>query len=148
MALWASWLDKAFVSLHGRKFGMAQLNLNTDGDFVLTGDGLHGILQSVTNGITATAGGTQAAAVALMTMINRVATVATGADSVALPRAIAGMMVLVINDGANSVDVYTVNGGTDVINALSDATAYALAATKSALFFCPAVGQWCTLLSA
>src|SRR5258708_2146908 len=55
---------------------------------------------SYTDGITAHAGGTQAASVPLTSMINRVTTVATAGDSVSLPLAAPVMQITVVNAAA------------------------------------------------
>lgn len=102
---------------------------------------------SALNGITAHAGGGQANAVPLTGVLNRITITATANDSVLLPSATLGALVLVRNDGTNAAAVFP-NGATDVINALAVDTAFSVAAAKSALFFCPVAGQWSTLLSA
>lgn len=107
-------------------------------------------LTSVSTGLTAHSGGTQAAALQLVAAINEVTTVAAANDSVALPLAVAGMQVLVENAAAtNSMQVY--GAGTDTINAVATATGVAQAAGKSGLYFCtksaPA-GNWYRVLSA
>lgn len=90
------------------------------------------IIQSETGSITAHAGGGQGSATALSTAVNVVATVASSGDSVKLPTAIAGMEILVFNQGANPLDIFPVSGGS--IDALGANTAYSLAATASRLF--------------
>src|SRR5262249_51571665 len=52
------------------------------------------------NALTAHAGGGQGSALALTASINRVTTVATAADSVKLPAALAGQSIVVINAAA------------------------------------------------
>lgn len=99
-------------------------------------------------GLVAHAGGGQASALQMTTTMARVETVATGADSLALPKAIAGSVAIVTNAGANSMNVFAKNGTTDVINALANNTAFAVAAGKSCLFLCSKTGQWDTLLTA
>jgi murein L,D-transpeptidase YcbB/YkuD len=100
-----------------------------------------------TNGITAHAGGGQASATQLTTQVNRVTTVATAADSVKLPAARAGDMIVVINaDSADSLNVYPQSG--EAINALGADAAFALAANKTAIFFCALAGQWNSVLTA
>jgi hypothetical protein len=101
---------------------------------------------SVQNGITAFAGGGQANARLLTRTINRVTTVATIADSVKLPPATAGMRVVVINAGANSMNVFPSTGG--IINALSANAAFAMAANKTAEFVCALAGTWNVNLTA
>lgn len=104
-------------------------------------------LTSTTNAITAFAGGGQANAVLLTTTVNRVTTVATAADSVKLPAALAGSRVVVFNKAAaNSLNVFPSTG--DNINALAANAAYALAATKGAEFYCAVNGTWDTILTA
>jgi hypothetical protein len=71
----------------------------------------HSKSYSVKDGIVAHAGGTQAAAIAdaasqVPAMNNRIATCATGGDSVVLPAAKPGMYVTVANDGAASCNVF------------------------------------------
>lgn len=102
---------------------------------------------SVTNAITAFATGGQANAVLLTTSYNRVTTVATAADSVKLPAAIAGSRVYVFNKAAaNSLNVFPSTG--DKVNALSVDAAYAIAVTKGVQFLCVVNGTWDTLLTA
>lgn len=93
-----------------------------------------------TTGLTAHAGGTQAAALALTTGINHITVCATGGDSVRLPVSVAGMQVTVINAGAASAQVY--GAGTDTINAVATATGVALTNGKTAMYSCPVAGQW------
>ena len=103
-------------------------------------------LSSTATAITAFATGGQANATVLSATYNRVTTVATAADSVKLPAAVAGSRVVVFNKGASSLNVFPATGG--IINALSANAAYALAATKSAEFVCMVDGTWDTLLTA
>jgi hypothetical protein len=98
------------------------------------------------DGITALAGGGQAGATLLTAGVNRVATVATAADSVALPVSVAGMVVFVVNGAANSMQVF--GSGTDTINDVATATGVAQAGGKAATYFCPVAGKWYRVLSA
>jgi hypothetical protein len=102
--------------------------------------------ESVSDSLTAFAGGGQASATALTAYINRVTTVATAADSVKLPSATAGADVIVINATANSMNVFPVTGS--YINALSVNTALAVAAGKTVHFVCPVAGRWYAIVSA
>ena len=70
----------------------------------LTNSGL--TTHSVTAGITAFATGGQASAVELTKDINEISTVATTADSVKLPTAVAGYKITIINNGSNATDVF------------------------------------------
>ena len=113
--------------------------------------------------ITALAGGGQTGAYALSAQLSRVATVASGNDSVALPKIInvgigdsrpgaLGMIMIVRNDGANSMQVF---GATpDTINSVATGTGVAVGAGKTAIFVAQAfnqttnVGNWVMILSA
>lgn len=109
---------------------------------------LSGFLErSYTNGITAFAGGGQASATQLLTDLNRVPTVATAGDSVKLPDAVVGRSIFVKNaHAANSLNVFPKTG--ESINALGANAAFAVAAGKSAHFYCVLTGQWDSILSA
>lgn len=98
------------------------------------------------SGLVALAGGGQAGATGLTGDINVIATVATAADSVQLPQAMAGREISVTNTSANSMNVFPFVG--DKINALSVNAAFAVAAGKTCSFFSAASGQWYSLLSA
>jgi hypothetical protein len=101
---------------------------------------------SVTNSITAYAGGGQTNAVALTSSINRVTTVATAADSVKLPAATAGARVDVINAAAtNSLNVFPATG--EYMTATQNGS-QAVAAGKVASFICAVTGTWNVLASA
>jgi len=99
------------------------------------------------DGLTALAGGGQTGATELRDMaFNRVATVATAADSVMLPTGIAGKWLDGVNTSANSMNLFPKPAET--INSLSANTALAIAAGKAFHAFCPADGKWYVVLSA
>lgn len=110
---------------------------------------------SVTNAITAFAGGGQASAVQLNSAFNRVTVVGTAADSVKLPLCVTqpaglngstvgvGTQVWVMNTSANSLNVFPSTG--DAINALSANTAIAVATVTGKLFTCAVAGTWQSL---
>lgn len=103
--------------------------------------------QSVQDGLTAKAGGGQGGGPTINRMINRVTTVATAADSTTLPASAKGLTITMVNAAAaNSMNVFPAVG--DAINALGANAAFALAAGKTATFFCTAAGQWHSILSA
>jgi hypothetical protein len=106
---------------------------------------------SVSNAITAAAGGGQTNAVLLTSAFNRVTVVATAADSVKLPLCAAGagtgmantigVQVWVANaDASDSMNVFPSTG--DVINLLAANAAIAVAATNAKIFTCVAAGTW------
>lgn len=99
-------------------------------------------LPSVTTGIAAFAGGGQASATQLLSNINQVATVATALDSVKLPTAVAGLEVLVINDGANKMNVFPATGG--FIDGLAVNVPFELEAGSNIKFVCAVAGKWKT----
>lgn len=103
--------------------------------------------QSYTNGIVAHAGGGQASGTAITTVINRVTTVATAADSCTLPAAKPGMSIYIANAAAaNSMNLFPATG--EAINALGANAAFAIAANKTAQLICAVAGQWHAILSA
>jgi hypothetical protein len=102
---------------------------------------------SSVNGLVAFAGGGQANGTPITAMMNRFVTVATAADSGKLPAAVLGLSIVVINAAAaNSMNVFPATG--DQINALGANAAFALAAGKTATFYCVNAGQWHTILTA
>lgn len=96
--------------------------------------------ESFTDGLTAHAGGSQAAALLLTSEINRITTVATAADSVMLPAALQGLTIFVINHGTNAMQVY--GNGTDVIDDVASATGVSQMIGSMCLYTCPATGKW------
>lgn len=101
-------------------------------------------------GITAHAGGTQAAAVVLNPGIYlyEVDTVASSGDSIALPQCVQGTQFFLSNAGANPVNVFgnpTVNALTaanDTINGTAGSSAYSVTNATNAFFFCAKNGAW------
>ena len=98
--------------------------------------------RSYQNGITAHAGGTKAAAFQLPAGVQlfEIDTVATNGDSVLMPAAVQGQIVMVFNNGAATLNIY--GRGTDTINQSTTATAYTLTAGQTAIFFCAKNGAW------
>jgi hypothetical protein len=107
-------------------------------------------------GIVAKASGTQATGTVLSAVIAmwQVDTVATTADSVVLPFAIAGQSKSLFNNGAQTLDIYAsaltnpATGTTDVINKLTNVTAYTLTTGQTADFSCAKNGTWFACKSA
>lgn len=115
-----------------------------------------GLNRGVAFGVTAHAGGGQAAAQAMPTTseLTQVDTVATASDSIALPFAVAGTIDFVFNNGANTLAVFAqsgtnlLTGATDTINQLANATSFTLTAGQSAVFFCCKNGKWAAIKTA
>ncbi len=101
---------------------------------------------AVATGLTAKAGGGQAGATALTGNVNRIAVCATIGDSAILPPAIVGRRVSVYNAGAASANIFPQTG--ESINSGAADAAFAVAATKAAIFECVATGVWNAVLSA
>lgn len=96
---------------------------------------------SIATGLTAHAGGTQGAALALTAMVNEVTTVGTAADSVALPVPVPGQTMVVSNSAAaNSMQIFAVSPAT--INGVATGTGVALAAAKSAYCIAITTAKW------
>ena len=93
--------------------------------------------------VVAHAGGTQTPATQIgpNAAVVYVKTVASASDSVKLPAAKKGMIVMVLNGTATNANLYGFNA-TDTINGTLGSTAFTLTANKAALFFCPADGFW------
>lgn len=90
--------------------------------------------------VTANATQTQAAATALVSMINRVSTVVTQGDGVRLPASAVGLSIVIINRGANAVQVY--GAGTDTINGIATATGISQGVNTQATYTCSVSGNW------
>ena len=98
------------------------------------------------NAITALAGGGQSTSLQNYRHL-RVTTVVTAADSITLPKALAGMSMSVTNAAAaNSMTVFPALG--EFINALAVNTGLAQAANKATLFVCSVNGTWNSNLTA
>lgn len=104
------------------------------------------ILPSATDtGITAHAGGTQAAALPLKADVSfhEVTVCATTADSVKLPAATVGQMHFVKNSGAASLQVF--GSGTNTIDSVATATGVALPAGNGEWYICLVAGNYIRL---
>ena len=95
---------------------------------------------SFTPAITAFATGGQASAVALTSLVNRVATVATQGDSVKLPASAVGLSITVLNRGAQPMQVF--GAGTDTINGIATATGISQGINTTAVYICNVAGNW------
>lgn len=90
--------------------------------------------------ITAHAGGGQASATQLWAQTSRITTVATSGDSVKLPPSAPGLEVMVINHGANPMQVY--GSGTDTIDDIATATGVTQMQSSLVIYTCAASGAW------
>lgn len=102
---------------------------------------LTGLLyESTGGGLTALSGG-QAGALALTAEVNRITTCAAG-NGVKLPAALAGLSIIVINKGANAVQVY--GAGSDTVDGIAAATGVTQMVSSVCIFFCTTAGAWDT----
>jgi hypothetical protein len=90
--------------------------------------------------ITAHPGGGQANAVPLVKGINQIGTVATIGDSVQLPVAATGAIIVVINSGALAAAVFP--SGTDTVNGQAAPLSAPQAAGTIGIYVCPQAGKW------
>ncbi len=97
------------------------------------------VKRSVTAGITAFATGGQGSATQLTTDINEISVCATAGDSVKMPTAIAGLDVVIINNGAKSCDVFPSSG--DNLGSGVD-TAVSLGAGNNIIYTCYNTTNW------
>lgn len=110
----------------------------------LTATGL--LTASAAGAVSAAGTSSQSAATALIKDFNNVSTVAANAG-VALPAALAGRRVVILNSGANTLKIWPVNGGSDAIDALSANTNTTLTTTnRIATFYCFVNGTWISSL--
>lgn len=98
--------------------------------------------------ITAHAGGTRAPATPINSAVTLIAVAATAGDSVALPPAMGGQVLWVINAGAASAQIFANQATSDTINGVVAATGIALAAGKAITLMSPIQGAWFGVLSA
>lgn len=122
----------------------------TEIESVPSGITAENVIFDATDGVTAFAGGGQASATQLTGNAANVTVVATAADSVKLPLAVAGALFFLTNsDAADSMQVF--GAGTDTINGVATATGVAQAAGKSAVYWAVTSapgGKWLRVLSA
>lgn len=100
------------------------------------------LCESSNDNIVANPGGGQANATQLAAMTNRVVTVATTGDSVKLPISAPGLELMIINHGANAMQVY--GYGSDTINDVAAATGVSQMTNSLTIYTCATAGQWYT----
>jgi hypothetical protein len=118
----------------GRAYGVFQGNVP-----LLPGDFL---LESSQDNITATAGGGQANAFQITSQTVRIATVASIGDSVMLPPSAPGLELLVINHGANAMQVF--GNGADIIDDQLATTGVSQMSNSLVIYSCATAGKWYT----
>lgn len=102
-------------------------------------------LNSIAAGVTAAAGSSQGDG-AITTLITQISACGTAGDAVTLPAAKAGAVIIVMNDGVESADVFPATG--DDINELGANVQYPLPANKNAMFIAHDTTHWSVILTA
>jgi len=104
---------------------------------------LNGLVINSISAAVSAAGTDQAGATGLVSNINNVTVVATGATGVRLPTAVAGMRILIRNsDSLDMLSIYPATGGT--INALSANAAFTIIAGATIELVATTATQWYT----
>lgn len=102
------------------------------------------ILESSQDNITATAGGGQANAFQINSQTARVSVVATAGDSIQLPPSAAGLELLIINHGANAMQVFGNLAAGDVVDDQAAATGVSQMSNSLVIYSCATAGKWYT----
>ena len=98
--------------------------------------------ESTTNAIVAHAGGGQTNATVLYSEVNRVTTVATAGDSIALPVSQSGLTIMVVNNGTNPMQVYGNPATTDTIDGVASGTGVSQMPGSTVFYTCAVAGLW------
>lgn len=98
--------------------------------------------ESFTDGIVAGSTQTQAGATQLVSEINRITTNTVSGNGVALPASTPGLTILVINHGAQPVQVYGIYGSTDTVDDVLYTTGVTQMQGSVAFYACTAAGTW------
>ena len=98
------------------------------------------VYESVSDNLTAFAGGGQAGATLITSEVARITTVATAGDSVALPPANPGLTIAVTNHGAKAMQVY--GSGTDTINDVAYGTGVSQMVGSEVIYVATSQGKW------
>jgi hypothetical protein len=100
------------------------------------------IYESFVDNITANAGGGQSGAYKITSEVSRITTVANSGDSIALPPALPGLTLMVINHGSKPMQVYGNAAAGDVINDVATATGIAQMQGSNTIYTCTTLGKW------
>ena len=97
---------------------------------------------AIQDGITAQGSGLAAGSPVLVNGWNRVSLSGTTLSAVQMPVSSAGMEVVLIQDGADTVQVFANTAGTDTIDGTTGATGVTADAAKRVTFYCLTAGKW------
>lgn len=118
----------------GRAYGVFMGNIPMQaGDY---------FLEASQDNIVAHAGGGQAAAFPITTQTARIITVATAGDSIILPPSTPGMELLIVNHGANAMQVFGTSP--DTIDDQATGTGVSQMANSLVIYTCATAGSWYT----
>ena len=93
-----------------------------------------------TNGVTASTTQTQAAGTQLQYGINVIGTSANAADAVKAPQALPGTILIIANNGGNTVTLFPTVG--DTLNDAAQDAGIVVADNTVSIYVCGAAGQW------
>ena len=117
------------------QFGSGANPLNTS-----PGSGMNLFYEYAQDGVTAYAAGGQANATPLVAQTSRIATAAAVGASVMLPPSSPGLELLVINHGANPIQVF--GNGNDTIDDIAAATGVTQMQSSLVIYTCATSGAW------
>lgn len=101
------------------------------------------VAESAQDNITALASGSSTSNTPLVNELNRITTAAAG-SAVSLPPSRPGLTIIIVNHGANSVQVFGALGSADTIDDQAYATGVAQMASSTVLYTCHSAGAWYT----
>jgi ABC-type amino acid transport system permease subunit len=136
--------DRVVWSTSGVTYSVAYAISTGSGDLTLSPTGTV-VLNSISAGVTANTNSTQGDN-PITKMVTQISVSATAGDAVTLPTAKAGLVIIVLNDGAEAADVFPASG--DNINEAGANAAYSLAVDKNAMFIAHDATHWSTILTA
>lgn len=93
-----------------------------------------------TKGLTASTTQTQAAGTKLQSGLNSVSSVANGSDACTMPQAKPGAVILIANNGGNTMDLFPFLG--DTINDAVKNAAVSVADNTLSVYICTTAGLW------
>lgn len=98
--------------------------------------------ESISDGVTAKAGGGRTGALPITSMFNRIATVASVADSCVLPPIAqkVGLTICILNDASNSLQMFA--DGSDTINAVAGSTGVVQMGKSVVWYTAISPGKW------
>jgi ABC-type amino acid transport system permease subunit len=136
--------DRVTWSASGVTYAVAYAISTGSGDLTLSPTGTV-VLNSISAGVTANTNSTQGDN-PITKMVTQISVSATAGDAVTLPTAKAGLVIIVLNDGAEAADVFPASG--DNINEAGANAAYSLAVDKNAMFIAHDATHWSVILTA